>query len=112
MREDVILRTSMLQCSQLFTAQEKALPSQGSKEIMIINRCCNPSLSHQSVFELPRGFKVVRRLTHRGNAGMYDSGNTTRSAPFLAASRIKETVFCTVLPVSKKTGATLHAECE
>lgn len=41
---------------------------------------------------------------------MYDSGNTTRSARLFAASRIKDTVFCTVLAVSRKTGATLQAE--
>lgn len=48
-------------------------------------------------------------LTHKGKAGIYVSGKTTKSARLLAASRIKAVVFCTVLAVSRNTGATLHA---
>lgn len=108
--EDAILRTSLLQCAQLFAVQEKALTSQGYKEIMVVDRCCNPSLSRESAFRVLASIRVLRRLTHRGKTGIYDSGNTTRSAPFLAPSRIKATVFCTVFAVSRNTGATLHAK--
>lgn len=46
----------------------------------------------------------------RGKAGICVSGKTTRSALFRAASWIRPTVFCTVLAVSRKTGATLQAD--
>jgi len=80
------------------------------EEVVIVDGCRNSGLGNTSVrFLILFADGHGSEQTHSGNAGMYVSGNTTKSARLLAASRINETVFWTVLAVSRKIGATLQA---